>query len=148
MNALNSCGATALCLDLIAEGIDEDLQLEAIQLGVGLLFKEGTWYLCWCRYCCISVYESVSLKYIYHHVLFSPSPAHTHCRRCAGGAGHHASTSDANELRALLPTSAPHARATAGTVSYASNIMCSNSEDSGVYAYNNDRDALIVNIRR
>eukprot|EP01034_Spumella_vulgaris_P027014 gene27014-33674_t len=41
VNALNSCGATALCLDLIADGIDEDLQLEAIKLGVGLLFKEG-----------------------------------------------------------------------------------------------------------
>ena len=41
VNALNSCGATALCLDLIADGIDEKLQLEAIRLGVGLLFKEG-----------------------------------------------------------------------------------------------------------
>jgi hypothetical protein len=41
VNALNSCGATALCLDLIADGIDEKLQLEAIKLGVALLFKEG-----------------------------------------------------------------------------------------------------------
>ena len=41
VNALNTCGATALCLDLIADGIDESLQLEAIKLGVGLLFKEG-----------------------------------------------------------------------------------------------------------
>ena len=41
VNALNTCGATALCLDLIAVGIDESLQLEAIKLGVGLLFKEG-----------------------------------------------------------------------------------------------------------
>ena len=41
VNALNSCGATALCLDLISVGIDESLQLEAIKLGVGLLFKEG-----------------------------------------------------------------------------------------------------------
>eukprot|EP00981_Chlorochromonas_danica_P002880 scaffold572_cov163-Ochromonas_danica.AAC.10 len=41
VNALNTCGATALCLDLIADGIDEKLQLEAIRLGVGLLFKEG-----------------------------------------------------------------------------------------------------------
>jgi len=41
VNALNNCGATALCLDLIAFGIDEQLQLEAIKLGVGLLFKEG-----------------------------------------------------------------------------------------------------------
>jgi hypothetical protein len=41
VNALNSCGATVLCLDLIADGIDDALQLEAIKLGVGLLFKEG-----------------------------------------------------------------------------------------------------------
>ena len=41
VNALNSCGATALCLELIADGIDEGLQLEAVKLGVGLLFKEG-----------------------------------------------------------------------------------------------------------
>lgn len=41
VNALNSCGVTTLCLDLIADGMDEDLQLEAIRLGVALLFKEG-----------------------------------------------------------------------------------------------------------
>jgi hypothetical protein len=28
VNALNTCGATALCLDLIADGIDEELQME------------------------------------------------------------------------------------------------------------------------
>jgi hypothetical protein len=41
VEALNTCGATALCLDLIAVGIDEKLQLEAVKLGVALLFKEG-----------------------------------------------------------------------------------------------------------
>jgi hypothetical protein len=41
VNALNSCGGTALCLDLIADGIDGGLQMEAVRLGVGLLFKEG-----------------------------------------------------------------------------------------------------------
>ena len=39
--ALNSCGATTLCLDLIADGIDDALQLEAIRLGTGLLLKNG-----------------------------------------------------------------------------------------------------------
>lgn len=41
VNALNTCGATTLCLDLIADGIDAKLQLEAVKLGVALLFKEG-----------------------------------------------------------------------------------------------------------
>lgn len=41
VRALNTCGATALCLDLIAVGMDEEVCLEAIKLGVGLLFKEG-----------------------------------------------------------------------------------------------------------
>ena len=41
IDALNSCGATTLVLDLIAKGIDPVLQQEAIKLGVGLLFKEG-----------------------------------------------------------------------------------------------------------
>jgi hypothetical protein len=41
VTALNNCGATTLCLDLIANGIDAELQLEAVKLGVGLLFKEG-----------------------------------------------------------------------------------------------------------
>jgi hypothetical protein len=39
--ALNTCGATALCLDLIVDGVDSDLQLECIRLIVGLLFLEG-----------------------------------------------------------------------------------------------------------
>ena len=39
--ALNENGATALCLDLIATGVDEALQNEAIKLVVGMLFKEG-----------------------------------------------------------------------------------------------------------
>lgn len=39
--ALNTCGATALCLDLIADGIDDALQEECIKLLVGLLFLEG-----------------------------------------------------------------------------------------------------------
>ena len=38
---LNESGATGLCLDLIANGIDETLQNEAIKLLVGMLFKEG-----------------------------------------------------------------------------------------------------------
>ena len=38
---LNKCGATALCLDLIANGIDQALILEAIKLLVAMLFKEG-----------------------------------------------------------------------------------------------------------
>jgi hypothetical protein len=41
VKALNQCGGTSLCLDLISDGIDEKLQLEAIKLGVALLFKEG-----------------------------------------------------------------------------------------------------------
>jgi hypothetical protein len=41
VNALNVCGATLLCLDLIAVGMDETLQAEAMKLCVGLLFKEG-----------------------------------------------------------------------------------------------------------
>ena len=39
--ALNNCGATALCLDLIVDGTDPELQVECIRLLVGLLFKEG-----------------------------------------------------------------------------------------------------------
>jgi hypothetical protein len=39
--ALSSCGVVTLCIDLIAVGIDPVLQMEAIKLGVGLLFKEG-----------------------------------------------------------------------------------------------------------
>ncbi len=41
MTILNECGATALCLDLIAKGIEIPLQAEAIKLLVALLFKEG-----------------------------------------------------------------------------------------------------------
>lgn len=41
IQALNKCGATALCLDLIAVGIDSELQMECIKLCVGLLYKEG-----------------------------------------------------------------------------------------------------------
>ena len=41
VTALNENGATALCLDLIATGVDEVLQNEAIKLIVGMLFKEG-----------------------------------------------------------------------------------------------------------
>jgi hypothetical protein len=41
MDALNNCGATEMCLDLIARGIQTPLQVEAIKLLVALLFKEG-----------------------------------------------------------------------------------------------------------
>ncbi len=41
ITAFNSTGVTQLCLDLIAEGVDEELQNECIKLGVGMLFKEG-----------------------------------------------------------------------------------------------------------
>ena len=41
METLNNCGATVLCLDFIAPGIDRDLQVEAVKLLVALLFMEG-----------------------------------------------------------------------------------------------------------
>ena len=41
VEAFNTKGVTALCLDMIAVGIDENVQLEAIRLLVGMLFKEG-----------------------------------------------------------------------------------------------------------
>jgi len=41
VDALNSCGATTLCLDLISRGIDSGLVLECVKLCVALLFKEG-----------------------------------------------------------------------------------------------------------
>lgn len=41
IDALCNCGVVNLCLDLIADGIDSALQLEAIRLGIALLFKEG-----------------------------------------------------------------------------------------------------------
>lgn len=37
----NAVGATTLCLDLVADGIDQDLVLESVKFGVALLFKEG-----------------------------------------------------------------------------------------------------------
>ena len=39
--ALDAAGATTLCLDLIANGIDPQLQLEAVKLLVALLYREG-----------------------------------------------------------------------------------------------------------
>ena len=39
--ALDSCGVTTLCLDLISVGIEADLLLECVKLCVALLFKEG-----------------------------------------------------------------------------------------------------------
>ena len=39
-DALNQVGATTLCLDIIAPGIDLRLMLEAVKLLVGLLYKE------------------------------------------------------------------------------------------------------------
>ena len=41
VDALNSCGATTLCLDLISRGIDSGLVLECVKLCVAMLFKEG-----------------------------------------------------------------------------------------------------------
>ena len=41
VTALNDNGVTGLCLELIAPGIDEELQSEVIKLLVGMLFKEG-----------------------------------------------------------------------------------------------------------
>ena len=41
VNALNKCGVTTLCIDLISVGIDEVLQVECFKLSVALLFKEG-----------------------------------------------------------------------------------------------------------
>merc|ERR1711871_698340 len=38
---LNKLGVTELCLKLIAPGIDRALQVEALNLSVALLFKEG-----------------------------------------------------------------------------------------------------------
>ena len=37
----NACGATTLCLDLVADGIDQELVLESVKFGVAILFKEG-----------------------------------------------------------------------------------------------------------
>ena len=41
MNILNTSGATEMCLDLIARGLDIPLQAEAMKLLVALLFREG-----------------------------------------------------------------------------------------------------------
>ncbi len=41
VTALNSCGATTLCLDLVSLGIDSGLMLEAVKLCVAMLFREG-----------------------------------------------------------------------------------------------------------
>jgi hypothetical protein len=41
VTAFNKNGVTELCLDLIADGVDDELQDEAIKLCVGLLYKEG-----------------------------------------------------------------------------------------------------------
>ena len=41
VTAFNTTGVTELCLDLIADGVDEALQVECIKLLVGVLFKEG-----------------------------------------------------------------------------------------------------------
>jgi len=41
MTILNKSGATEMCLDLIARGLDIPLQAEALKLLVALLFKEG-----------------------------------------------------------------------------------------------------------
>ena len=41
MNVLNTSGATEMCLDLIARGLDIPLQAEAMKLLVALLFREG-----------------------------------------------------------------------------------------------------------
>lgn len=39
--AFNDKGVTALCLEMITIGIDAEVQLEAVRLLVGMLFKEG-----------------------------------------------------------------------------------------------------------
>lgn len=41
MKIFNTSGMTEMCLDLIAKGIDINLQSEALKLLVGMLFKEG-----------------------------------------------------------------------------------------------------------
>ena len=45
MTILNECGATTLCFDLIASGIDLDLQLEAVNLLVAMVIFTFTFYL-------------------------------------------------------------------------------------------------------
>ena len=41
VHTFNTCGATTLCVDLIAAGINRELVLECINLCVAMLFKEG-----------------------------------------------------------------------------------------------------------
>lgn len=41
INALNVCGVTSLCIDLLNVGIGEDLQIEALKLGIALLLRDG-----------------------------------------------------------------------------------------------------------
>lgn len=41
VQTFNTCGATTLCLDLIAAGIDRELVNECVKFGVAMLFKEG-----------------------------------------------------------------------------------------------------------
>lgn len=41
MDALNKCGVTTLCIDLISIGIDSSLMLESVKLCVAMLFLEG-----------------------------------------------------------------------------------------------------------
>jgi len=45
VDAFDACGVTALCLDLIASGIDEELQVESIRLMVAMLLREGCFYI-------------------------------------------------------------------------------------------------------
>ena len=41
VDTLNNCGVTALCLDLMAEGVLPELMFEAVKLCVAMLFREG-----------------------------------------------------------------------------------------------------------
>lgn len=41
VNALNSCGASALAIELIAVGIDDRVVMECIKLMIAMLYKEG-----------------------------------------------------------------------------------------------------------
>ena len=41
VQALNICGVTTLCIDLLNVGIDPELQTEALKLGIALLLRDG-----------------------------------------------------------------------------------------------------------
>ena len=41
IEAFDKCGVTHLCIDLIALGIDEGLQIEVLRLFTAMLYKEG-----------------------------------------------------------------------------------------------------------